>query len=268
MYLDYRIHIIDDDYGDRNDGDEVEELKSKLEKTIADKGLHPIVRVFTSIDEAKDNLNERIDYFLSDENLGGSNSGANFYHELRTSYQSAFCDFILYTRNNKTQIIERQLAELSDKQDPNLFSRFSFVARDLNHKWIDELIDIIEHSLSKREQMNTLRAIFAHETSKMHAALRNKFILPNDATFAAAIRSVTDVVLNNNLTEIRHLRNGLVHNNEAQDVHGNFYIPYSSTTDAFNVYSLKFDLSQSANFLSKLKNVKTDLRIKLGLIIN
>lgn len=268
MYLDYRIHIIDDDYLRRDKGDELNDLIVQLKETIENKGFHAKVFAFNSIDEANKNMPERVDYFLSDENLGGSNSGADFYHQLRKSYLNNFGDFILYTQNTKEWIIEKQIRELKEKKDPNLFSRFSFVARDLNRKWFAELTGIIEHSLSKREQMNTLRAIFAHETSKIHEALIGKFALSNETAFKTAISRITDIALNANLTEIRNLRNGLVHNTEVQDANGKFYIPYSSASDAFNVYSLKFDLSQSSDFLRKLKDVKTELMQHLGLAVD
>jgi hypothetical protein len=267
MYLDYRIHIIDDDFGDRNTGHEVEELKSKLEKTIEDKGLQPIVCVFTNIGDAKNNLSTRIDYFLSDENLSDTDSGADFYHELRNTYRDAFCDFLLYTRNDKRQIVEKQIDELTSKQDPNLFSRFSFVARGDDASWINHVIEIVEHSLSRREQMNTLRAIFAHETSKIDSVLKEYFAKTEPKAlrdnFAETIYRISDVDLVNDLHVVRYLRNGLVHNNEVTDANGNTHIPYRDATG-----EKKFDLSQAPSALNMLKTAKADLLSKLGLIVD
>ena len=82
------------------------------------------------------------------------------------------CDFVLYTSSKQESIIKKLTEYLKDEQDPNLFSRFTFVSRHNGGKeWHKEIINVINHILTKREEINNLRGLYAQLTAKIQHRL-------------------------------------------------------------------------------------------------
>ena len=78
MRLDFNYAIIDDDFIDEDDSLEVEELISKIDESVRDKGFNPICKRYKSKQEFEDSIARedispnRIDLYLSDNNPGNN----------------------------------------------------------------------------------------------------------------------------------------------------------------------------------------------------
>jgi hypothetical protein len=136
--------------------------------------------------------------------------------QLKNKY---ICDFVLYTRSQIAEIVAKLASDLTTKKDPNLFSRFTFVSRDDgNTQWHHSIIALIDHLLTKREELNNLRGLYAQQTSKIDESLKRKY--PSTATerLKKTINLIPvadiDAQKRQELHEVREIRNGLMHNDE------------------------------------------------------
>ena len=148
MRLDFNIVLIDDDKDDSHRNRGVNRLKQLLENHIKKKGFKPSIRfeksshpILTLVESDK----KRVDLYLSDNNLSNNSQESNVNEEdggieLYLSLKDIFiCEFILYSRSDKTTIIKKLIDDLNQKQNPNLFTRFSFVERNsTNEDWITD----------------------------------------------------------------------------------------------------------------------------------
>lgn len=229
MRLDFNIVLIDDDKDDSQRNRGVNRLKQRVENHIKKKGFKPIIRFEKSshpILTLNNSDKKRIDLYLSDNNLSNNSQENNENEEdggieLYLSLKALFiCDFILYSRSDKSTIIRKLINDLNEKQNPNLFSRFSFVERNsTNEVWINDILHVIDHIISKREELNNLRGIFAQVMSRVHHYLRDRYSYPSDLDLDGVLKRVdrerkivrTDF---DELMELKSIRNGLLHNDE------------------------------------------------------
>lgn len=244
MRLDFNYVIIDDDYNSHDESvrDDFEDLLSSINDKIKEKGLDPCLEVFATIKELDEYSNnypdklKRCDLFLSDNNIQQSQTkensdGLELYFSLRENF---LCDFILYTRDSKNSIIEMLRTKLQAEQDPNLFSRFTFVPHTSDELWLSPILDLIDHTVSKREEMNNLRGLYAQLTAKIDKHLRSQFNLANETNFKNVIEkayqkesSLERTFPKNKLHHIREIRNGLLHNNEELSNDGCYVLKYT-----------------------------------------
>jgi hypothetical protein len=225
MRLDFNVIVVDDDWDDEDSNGGIKALVQALETTIKSKGFSPKVFGFSSVaDAGKANI-RRADLYLSDNNLGDNathlnpneaNGGIEYYLQLKNKY---ICDFVLYTRSQVAEIVAKLASDLTTKKDPNLFSRFTFVSRDDGStQWHRSIIDLIDHLLTKREELNNLRGLYAQQTSKIDEHLKRKY--PSTATerLKKTINSIPvadiDAQKRQELHEVREIRNGLMHYDE------------------------------------------------------
>lgn len=229
MRLDFNMVLVDDEWEDEDARGEIEELIAALEKVVREKGFEPTtlcVNEPSKIDASFDKGNgRRVDLYISDNNLGmvheGSPSddgGIELYLKLKKTY---LCDFILYTRSEEKGIIDKLVEDLQREQDPNLFSRLTFVSRkDGGTGWHLPVINVIEHMLTKREEINNLRGLYAQLTAKMDSHLRTKIKAKTSGLDfykiieSAAKEKIIDSELKKWLHRQRDIRNGVIHNNE------------------------------------------------------
>jgi hypothetical protein len=223
MRLDFNLVLVDDDWDDAENNTNIKELIAKIDQNIQSKGFHLKYDAFSDPDEAIRNANKRVDLFLSDNNLGDNqnhtdpskgNAGIDYYLRLRT--EPYLCDFVLYTKSPTDEIINKLTSDLALKRDPNLFSRFTFVSREQGRDlWHEPILSLLDSILTKREEINTLRAIYAQYTSRIDKYLKNKFNRP-DEVFNETIKNIPNHlgVDKNSLHEVRLIRNGLMHNDE------------------------------------------------------
>lgn len=227
MRLDFNLVVVDDDWDDPDRSINIKRLISQIKNKVEAKGFKLDANGFVNVDDAHIEANRRVDLFLSDNNLGNNpnhqdnakqNGGIDFYLQLRNMKAQAYlCDFVLYTRSTQDEIVNKISNELNDKKDPNLFSRFTFVSRNAGGEgWHQPVLNLLDHILTKREEINTLRAIYAQYVSRIDLHLKNKFSIPLDKTLHDTINLIPNSLgINTSLLhEIRKIRNGLMHNDE------------------------------------------------------
>lgn len=218
MRLDFNIVVIDDDLLDEDQKEEVLEIQVSLERHISSKGFKPNVHSFTGIEDFQKkipaDLENRIDFFLSDNNLGGSEQGVDFYLKLT---ETKIQDFVLYTRDAKATIVSSLVNKLQSTENPNLFSRFTFVERE-GGDWFEQVEDVLDHVLSKREEINNLRGLFAQEMSKVENFLRAEINASSSSSLEKIIDDshpkIIDLGMKRKLHKQRQRRNGIIHNDE------------------------------------------------------
>ena len=227
MRLDFNLVVVDDDWDDVDRSINIKRLISQIKNKVESKGFKFKVEGYINVDDAHIGANHRIDLFLSDNNLGNNpshqdnakqNGGIDFYLQLRNMrVQPYLCDFVLYTRSTQDEIVNKLSSELNDKKDPNLFSRFTFVSRNAGgESWHQPVLNLLDHILTKREEINTLRAIYAQYVSRIDLYLKNKYNIPHSKRLEATIDAIPDAlgVDKSLLHEVRLIRNGLMHNDE------------------------------------------------------
>ena len=232
MRLDFNIVLIDDDKDDpshRSRG--VNRLKQLIENHILKKGFKPHIRFEKSsipILELSESEKKRVDLYLSDNNLSNNSQqhnpneedgGIELYLNLKNLF---ICDFILYSRSDKSTIVNKLIADLQARQNPNLFTRFSFVERNgANEEWIENILVIIDHIITKREELNNLRGIFAQVMSRLHHKMVERYRVPEPQSkkladtieYAHKTCKINDVDFSE-FSNLKNIRNGLLHNDE------------------------------------------------------
>lgn len=267
MRLDFNYAIIDDDFIDEDDSLEVEELISKIDESVRDKGFNPICKRYKSKQEFEDSIARedispnRIDLYLSDNNLGNNtyidddqkkNDGIEIYLDLK---DTLICDFILYTRAKTSSIVQRLSDYLLKEQNPGIFSRFTFVPRSVNTAWHQEVIRVIDHVLTKREEINNLRGLYAQYVSRMDLMIKDKFGRDLKEDFADSINSINAKHFNSKFTKtylhnIRYIRNGLLHNDEEYSkVNKEFIIYYKKNNNPKGGIIKESELKKYRQFL-------------------
>lgn len=220
MRLEFNIVVIDDDLLDKDLKEDVDDLMKSVGNHVEARGFNPSFHPFPTVEIYKSEVpaeaKNRVDLFLSDNNLGAGESGIKFYIDLTTM---GIHDFVLYTRDPHQTIVNALVGRLNKTGDPNLFSRFTFVHRDTDPSWMEPIEDVIDHILSKREEINNLRGLYAQEMSKVENHLRSTLEAHSSASLETLIDQAyptkIDINLKRKLHKQRHRRNGILHNDEA-----------------------------------------------------
>lgn len=237
MRSDFNVVIVDDLFADDDDRKVVDRYIRYLNSVIENKGFKANIKSFISPDDAFASIpkqeRKRIDLYISDNNLGdGTSEGIDFYLKLKEEF---ICDFILYTQSVVDGIIDKLIMDLNKNKNPNLFSRFTFVSRQNDKIWQSTSQDIINHIISKREEFNNLRGLFAQSTAKIHSHLAQKILDPMEekkysTTIECAFkRGLFEEVYRKQLHELRLIRNALMHTDEILCSSTNrYYIEYNT----------------------------------------
>lgn len=234
MRLDFNYVIIDDDFEDDDDSIDVKNLINKIDSSLRNKGFNPNHYEYQSKSEFENAIKEnsistkRIDLYLSDNNLGDEsddhdNEGIEIYLELKKNF---ICDFALYTRSNTSEIVKKMASYLVEHQYPGLFSRFTFIPRTPNdERWHDDVLVLLDHIITKREEMNNLRGLFAEKISKIDAHLRK--IFKSNINLEDNLKAIINKIPNDRFTNcniekshldrLRQIRNALLHQDEQYD---------------------------------------------------
>ena len=254
MRLDFNIVLVDDDLSDEEDREDIDNLLKKISVSISAKGFELKSNCYATIAEANANTNahHRVDLFLSDNNLGNNanhidaslnNGGIDFYLDLRK--EPYLCDFVLYTRAGENEIIDKLSTNLKTTNNPNLFTRFTFVNRDETDKWHKPIIDLLDHILTKREELNNIRGLYAQRVSMMDLHLKNNFPRKKGDTLKHAINKIPSKFINKRnkkfLHEVRELRNGLMHYEEVFCTKLSQYVIRFNGDDRATTYEVRED---------------------------
>lgn len=254
MRLEFNVVLIDDDIDDPDTSRPVLDLIDKLNKGIERKGFIPQIKTYSSIYAITGIDLKRIDLFISDNNLGDNlhhldssqkNGGIDYYLTLSRQF---ICDYVLYTRSQKTEIIGKLITDLNTYQNPNLFSRFTFVSRE-DSDWHAPIFKVIDHILTKREEINNLRGLFAQKMSKIHIHLKKSFRLKGDINLEESINAIPPQKISSlqkrNLHRLRCIRNGLLHNNEEFDEQRKvYYIEFDFNGATERIVESEFSLQR------------------------
>ncbi|AYW90634.1 hypothetical protein EGX47_04360 [Yersinia pseudotuberculosis] len=236
MRLNFNIVVVDNDFDDL-DGNKCRSINILIEditKHIEGKGFSPEFFRYADLDSFlgdssidKNKHQNRIDFYLSDNNLeGGENkNGIDLYLKLKSSsHRKIFCDFVLYTRSELTEIVRKLSKKLNDEQDPNLFTRFTFICRPddaSDTDWHNSIKSLLDNIITQREEINHLRGLFAQVTARMHNKLKEKLKKDNltfkDAITQASDKKIITPELKKWLNTQRNRRNGIIHNDEYYD---------------------------------------------------
>lgn len=216
MRLDFNVLLIDDEVNDDDENEQLIELQKSITEHVAKKGFKAIIKTVESIRQANIQRNNRVDIFISDNNLNGKENGIDFYLAVSSDY---ICEFVLYTRSSTDEIVRKLADKLIEGKNPNLFSRFSFAERKNDEEWFNHIKKIIDHILSRREEINNFRGLYAQLTSKIHKKLRDKYDVYH-LGFCETINKVrengrmSDESLYSSLHRVRMIRNSLMHKDE------------------------------------------------------
>lgn len=220
MRLDFKVLLVDDDYADPIKARGIVKISEAISGRITNKGFTPHVVIKSDISHIEpEHKTRRTDLFISDNNLGGQDesglsNGIDFYFSLKRDF---ICDFILYTSSDKSEIVNKLITKLHDTQDPNIFSRFNFVSRRNGDEWYESIYSVIDHILSKREEINNLRGLYAELMSKIYlklAAATNFHGNFDELIDLAYEKKKISLQLKRFLHHHRAIRNGLSHNDE------------------------------------------------------
>ena len=232
MRLDFNYVVIDDDLEDVDDRADVVNLINKIDNKLRNKGFVPKCFMYSSKNEFTSDLSRnelttnRIDLYLSDNNLGDEtnehdNDGIEIYLELKKEF---ICDFALYTRSDTSEIVAKMAKYLIDKNYPGLFSRFTFIPRiESNDQWHKDVLELLDHILTKREEMNNLRGLFAEKIAKIDLHLKEILNSDPEENFKATLRRIPVSRFKNSninkdyLDNLRQIRNALLHAEETFD---------------------------------------------------
>lgn len=236
MRLDFNVIIIDDELDDVDNNRSILEYKRIVEDRLKLKGFNPNIEMYSHPDQVvgfSTSKKKRIDLYISDNNLGENDDqkeikeGIDLYLSLKKQFH---CDFLLYTRSNKQSIIQKLINDLNYEQDPNLFTKFSFVSRNNKSEWHDFTYELINRIVKIREEFNNLRGLFAAKISKIHFFLKEKNGISSDSDIdfidilsTSLDNRVIDVNQWQRLTKIRYMRNALLHNDEVYDTDADCY---------------------------------------------
>ncbi|SNS03270.1 hypothetical protein SAMN05192560_2312 [Methylobacillus rhizosphaerae] len=237
MRLDFNIIVVDDDLNDDDNNPDIKALIQQLKYKVQSKGFIPNIDECLNIDAARSKSSNRTDLYISDNNLGNNpsqkqsqpvseNGGIEYYLHLKQNHLS---DFVLYTRSKKDSIIEKLTADLNNTKDPNLFTRFTFVSReDGGIDWHQPILAVIDHILTKREELNNIRGLYAQKTSEIDLFLKEKYKRRDSESFHDTIEGIPrkdyDKKIISDLHKIRGIRNGLMHNSETFCTKKNQYV--------------------------------------------
>lgn len=262
MRLEFNIVIIDDDLEDPDEREAVVELIDFVNKHIEQKGFKANCHEFSTVEKYQElmtlNTRNRIDLFLSDNNLGIGEQGIAFYIGLT---DTGIHDFILYTRDSHSSIVKELVVKLQQSENPNLFSRFTFVHRGADDTWLEPIEEVIDHILSKREEINNLRGLYAQEMSKVENHLRNKLQASSSDSLQTLIDNAykrqdinLDLKFKGKLHYQRHRRNGIIHNDEKFcNVTNKWFVTYEENGQPHKVIKVyENDFSKIRNQLAEV----------------
>lgn len=173
MRKEYFILWLDDEFD--NDNPTLDNIVDDIEKYIGNLHFEAKIEKISNVEEAVkyclDTPKKKIDLFISDYNIDERVNGLDFLHRVRKVYQQ---DLILYSTNDKETIKEKMIEYLSQDNDINFFSRFSFESLTDPEKLKQRIHKIIDINMHKWNELNGLRGLVLSEISLLETKIKNK----------------------------------------------------------------------------------------------
>lgn len=264
MRLEFNLVVVDDDWIDVDKNGPILGLVREINRKVQSKGFELISNGYSSASDAFKEAHHRVDLFLSDNNLGDNehhkdankeNAGIDYYLKLRK--QRYLCDFVLYTKAGWDGIVKKLADDLTTNKRPDLFTRFTFVSRESKSDWHAPILNLLDHILTRREELNNIRGLYAQHVSKIHEDLKNKYKLHHKTDLEDSIDAIPNKVISNPdkvlLHKVRDIRNGLLHNDEEFCIKKNEYvIRWQKSGTTYEIYE-----SNLQQYRDLLKNAVT-----------
>lgn len=232
---------------------------------ISNKGYSVNITQVNNLSDAKDLVaspERRVDFFISDYNLGGNETGLDYLLEIRRQdmYKQFF---ILYSKNEYNEIRSGVIDKLQEN-NIELFCNFTFLSLSSSNTTMIEsdFAKAIDISLSRWDELNAIRGLYMCEHAELELSLREKFGCVDDenksykdlfyrlkkATTRTYIKSSGPVY--DEWIKLIEYRNLLAHTIEGYDYSKGFYI--QSTIDK-NIVIYENQLDQYRKGLQILK---------------
>lgn len=227
---------------------------SIVKKAIENKGYESNIEEISSLEEAKrilTNRNRRVDFFISDYNLGDNETGLEYLIQVRKEglYKQFF---VLYSNNDYDQIREDVICKLKETR-VELFSNFTFISLTNPVNIIEGYFEsAVKISLTRWDELNAIRGLYMCEHAELEWLLRNKFRerFGENKTYKELFyqlknqsspfyKKLHEEVFKGWEKEIE-FRNLLAHTSEENDISRGFYIK-SKIDEEFIIYEDELD---------------------------
>ncbi|MCL2560187.1 MAG: hypothetical protein FWE07_06830 [Turicibacter sp.] len=166
-----------------------EERVEHVEEKIKEKGYVPNIITAPTLQIAQElilNPETRIDFFVSDYNLGENEKGepeTGLDYLLEVRKNKSFKEFfILYSNNTKETITAGLIEKLNEEKiNTNLFSNFAFISLDASLVQIEnEFSNAIDTCLSRWDELNAIRGMYMYEHAELEYELRDKLRIKSE----------------------------------------------------------------------------------------
>lgn len=251
-----------------------------VKEAIENKGYDSDIEEVNTLEEAKkilSNKEKRVDFFISDYNLGGEETGLEYLLEIRN--KGLYKQFFILYSNNDYDVIRYDVIEKLKNNNIDLFSNFTFFSLAGSTTLVSQdFTKAVGISLSRWDELNAIRGLYMCEHAELELLLKNKFPEFNDESYTNLFkrleRSLTSTYKNihgatfKKWGELIEYRNLLAHTSEECDPEKGFYIKansliiYESDLDEERV-RLK-ELKEKIAFLIENPNRSYPLQIKRG----
>lgn len=171
-----KIEIVwlEDSLRDRSHQNRVKSVRS----IISNKGYASSITEINNLAEAKELVTDperRVDFFISDYNLGDKETGLDYLLDIRR--QNLYKQFfILYSKNEYDEIRNGVITKLKEN-NIELFCNFTFISLSNSTPTIikNEFAKAIDISLSRWDELNAIRGLYMCEHAELEFLLRQKF---------------------------------------------------------------------------------------------
>lgn len=237
-----------------------------VKEIVEEKGYYPEISQVSTLSEAKnilDTPSRRVDFFISDFNLGSNETGLDYLIDIR--YKKMYKQFfILYSKNEYSKIKEDVIVKLNDNYI-NLFCNFTFISLGDSSPSIirEDFTNAVNISLSRWDELNAIRGLYMCEHAEIEYLLRKKYNCIDDPNQSykdlfnkvkrQTSRTAYGKIHRDSFDQWEHLidsRNLLAHVKECFNNEKGFYIE-STTDENLIIYENGLDKERV-----KLKNLK------------
>ena len=250
----------------------ISRIKS-VREIIEKKGYDSNIEEISELETAKQMLTDperRVDFFISDYNLGVGETGLEYLLEIRRKglYKQFF---ILYSKNEYNEIRNGVIDKLKEN-NIELFCNFTFIslANSSPQMIKQEFSKAVDISLSRWDELNAIRGLYMCEHAELELLLREKYSCFDENKtykdlFYRLKKSTTPAYLKRSKkiyedwSELIEYRNLLAHTLEGYDIKSGFYIK-SALNEQIIIYENQLD-----KYRLDLKNLKKKI---IFLIIN
>lgn len=240
--------------------------KGLVEKILEEKGYMAGIKEFKDFSAAHDELfsNKRYDFFISDYNLNGDQTGLTYLKEIRN--KNGYKQFIILYSNNEYSVIKEDIIKILRETSIDVFSNFTFfsLADKLDRKYFENSIDVI---LCRWDEPNAIRGRYMCDNAELEYLLRKKLNETDyhNNTYTALIKSFyrnkvhqsnkdrkKDIL--NNWLNLVNKRNMLAHVDEKYSPKNGYYIESKGEGEKITICEKDLD-----NERKKLIQLKQDI---------